>query len=116
MNLDTAIAAHAQWKIKFRKAIDGKEQLDNRTICRDDCCELGKWLHGEGKRRHGASGEFQTLMLRHKAFHTEAGKVADAINLKLYDRAIGMLENATPFSTASNRVGVAVLALRKIIS
>ncbi len=47
MDLDQAVAKHAEWKVKFRKAISAKEQLDTASIAKDNCCELGKWLHGE---------------------------------------------------------------------
>jgi hypothetical protein len=46
MNLDNAIATHARWKLKFRGAISAQETLDAATIGKDDCCEIGKWLHG----------------------------------------------------------------------
>lgn len=48
MNLDTAVQTHALWNTKLRNAISKREQMDLITLSRDDCCELGIWLHGEG--------------------------------------------------------------------
>ncbi len=44
MNLDDAIAKHAEWKVKFRSAMERHETMDHATICKDDACMLGKWL------------------------------------------------------------------------
>lgn len=48
MNLDESIQKHAEWKLKFRSAISRKEQMDAETIGKDNCCQLGVWLYGEG--------------------------------------------------------------------
>ena len=53
MNLDEAVKKHIEWRAKFRLAIVKKEQMDAATISKDNCCEVGKWLHGEGKSRWG---------------------------------------------------------------
>ena len=116
MNLDNAITAHAQWKMKFRGAIAAKQAMDASTIAKDNCCEVGKWLHGEGRTAWGSKPEFVTLIERHKVFHVEAGKVATAINSKHYDLATKMIDSSTPFAAASSAVGVAILGLKKAIS
>lgn len=114
MNLDNAILAHYEWKNKLKAAVAGKSQLDAATISRDDCCEFGKWLYGEGGGLFGKKPEFVTLLQRHKTFHAEAGKVASQINARKYDEALRMIESSTPFGTASVAVGVAVNALKRI--
>ena len=114
MNLDNAIAAHAQWKTKFRAAITKQETMDAVTIGADNCCELGKWLYGEGRGLYGTKPEFTNLIAMHTVFHGEAGKVAREINNKKFDQAGKMIEGATPFGTASTEVGMAVNKLKKI--
>ncbi len=49
MNLDSALQKHIDWKVKFRNAIAKQGEMDVATITKDNCCELGGWLHGEGK-------------------------------------------------------------------
>lgn len=113
MNLDTAIAAHAAWKTKFRSAIASKEAMDAATIGKDNCCELGKWLHGSGAGVYGSSPAFTALIQKHKDFHVEAGKVAVLINEKKYVEAEHAIGAGTPFAAMSGETGVAINRVKK---
>ncbi|TAN65099.1 MAG: chemotaxis protein [Methylobacter sp.] len=113
MNLDTAIHKHMDWKVKFRTAISKKEQMDATTIAKDDCCELGKWLHGEGKAKCGGLPSYVTVLSKHAAFHLEAGKVASAINASKYTEAETMLSGNSAFTSVSSDVGIALMRLKK---
>jgi methyl-accepting chemotaxis protein len=113
MDLDSAISKHAEWKMKFRNAISKQETLDALSISKDNCCDLGQWLHGEGRKQFGALPSHGTCVLKHAAFHAQAGKVAEAINSKRYAEAEGMLGGGTQYSAASSEVGVSVMRLRK---
>lgn len=111
MNLDAAAKAHGEWRNKLRGAIAKCEAVDAAAIAADNCCDLGRWLHGNGKLQYGASHAFGDLLAKHAAFHKEAGRVAQAINARDYDRASAMLEVGTPFATASATVIAAINAL-----
>jgi methyl-accepting chemotaxis protein len=113
VNLDNAIQAHANWRAKLRTAVTQRESLDADTVSRDDCCELGKWLHGAGGSQYGGKPSFVNLLESHRQFHQEAGKVARLINQGAYDEASKQLENNTGFSNASQKVGTAVIQLAK---
>ena len=113
MNLDSALQKHMEWKVTFRTAISKQEQMDASTIAKDNCCELGKWLHGEGKTECGDLTSFATTLTKHAAFHVEAGKIASAINAQKYTEAETMLGGSSPFSAVSNEVGVAIMRLKK---
>lgn len=113
MNLDTAIQAHAEWKLKLRSAIQKKEPVDAATISTDKACALGKWLHGEAKATYSGLASYAACVDKHASFHREAGKVATAINAAKYAEADAMLASGTPYGAASNAVGMAVLGLRK---
>ena len=115
MDLDEAIHKHAEWKVKFRSAINKKETLDAATIRQDNCCVLGIWLHGEGKARYGTKASFANLIARHADFHRNAGTVADSINAKKYDVAEAMLGGGKPYANASSAVASAITALKKEI-
>ncbi|HXG49160.1 MAG TPA: CZB domain-containing protein, partial [Methylomirabilota bacterium] len=84
MDLNQAIEKHAEWKLKFRAAISKQETMDAATIAQDNCCELGKWLHGEAKSRFGALKSYAECVSKHAEFHTEASKAAQAINARKY--------------------------------
>jgi methyl-accepting chemotaxis protein len=105
ISLDNAIKAHADWRTKLRSAAQRRERLDADTVSRDDCCELGKWLHGSGKSKFGGRPNFVELLDGHKTFHQEAGKVARAINQGLSaDKVEAMLASGSGFGNASNTV------------
>ncbi|MBK6387996.1 MAG: CZB domain-containing protein [Rhodoferax sp.] len=93
--MDNAIQAHANWRKKLRLAANKSEQIDADTAGRDDCCELGKWLHGAGSSIFGGRPTFVALVDRHRAFHTEAGNVARVINQGNGAQAEKMLGSGT---------------------
>ena len=115
MNLDEAIAKHAEWKVKFRAAMEHQEQVDHALIGDDHRCTLGQWLYAEGKAEHEAKPEFRFLVAKHKEFHAEAAKVAQLINTRQYAEAEKALNFATSYNTASNAVSAAILKLKKTL-
>ena len=60
-DFDKAIDAHRQWKVKLRAAIAERGHLDADTICKDDQCPLGKWIHGEGGKKWSHKPRFVEL-------------------------------------------------------
>ncbi len=115
MDFNTALAKHAEWKLKFRTAISKNDSMDAITIAKDNCCDLGKWLHGEAKIKFSKLGSYTDCLSTHASFHKEAGKVANTINAKKFKEAEAMLGAGTPYSAASNKVGSAILNLKKEI-
>jgi methyl-accepting chemotaxis protein len=113
MDLDSAIQKHGEWKAKFRAAIVKQETLDAATISKDNCCELGKWLHGEAKTKFSKLPSHGECISKHAAFHLEAGKVARLINSQKYQEAESSIGAGTSYSSASSAVGVAILKLKK---
>lgn len=113
MNLDNAVQTHAQWKTKLRSAIAQHAQLDLVTLSRDDCCELGEWLHGEGKASYGRLSSHADCVHRHVVFHSEVTKVAKAVNSRQFEMAQSMLNAGTTYAKASSALSVAFLQLRK---
>jgi len=113
MDLDSALNAHADWKVKLRAAINARAKLDAESIARDNCCALGQWLHGEARRSLGDSQTLANAVKRHAEFHCEAGAVARRINAGQYDRADAMLDAGTPYANASMAVGSAIVRLKR---
>ncbi len=104
MDFKSAIAAHSKWKATLRNAAMSGEQLDAAQIRRDDCCMLGKWLHGSGGQRWGHMPQFVALQKHHQHFHQEAGAIAEVINAKQQERALRMLAHGSPFMAATEQV------------
>lgn len=113
MNLDNAVETHAQWKTKLRTAIAKHEQLDLATLSRDDCCELGQWLHGAGKASYGRLSAHGDCIHKHVIFHREVAKIAKAVNAQQFELAESMLNAGTSYTQASSALSVSFLRLRK---
>ncbi len=113
MDLNAAIQKHAEWKSKFRNAISKKEQMDVASIQKDNCCDLGKWLHGEAKAQYSKLASHGECVTKHAAFHREAAKVAETINKGSYAAAEALMDAGTAYTKASSEVGVAIMHLKK---
>jgi hypothetical protein len=48
LDIPAAIAAHLAWKKRLEVFLgsDCRDVLDPLNVCRDDRCELGRWIHG----------------------------------------------------------------------
>ncbi len=103
-DFDSAIGAHRDWKVKLRKAIAHREQLDAGRICRDDACPLGQWIHGPGGQVHGRRKLFTELLAKHAEFHQTAGAVARTINAGRLDDAERLIGSGSDFARVSNEV------------
>ena len=108
--LNKAITAHSAWKGRLRTAIDGGAVPDPATVRVDNVCDLGKWIHGEGKA-HQSLPEFQALKEQHAQFHQAAGHVIGLV--KKGDKAGAENELMRgQFNTASGKVIAAIGALK----
>jgi methyl-accepting chemotaxis protein len=108
MDLNQAVAKHLEWKTTLRTAITRQANLDVKTVSADNCCELGKWLHGDAKKQFSNLNSYKNTLQKHAEFHTEAGRVATAINSKKYAEAETMLGAGTAYAKASTAVGIAI--------
>lgn len=111
IDIDTAIAAHENWKLRLQNYLQGNssEDLKADVVCQDDRCDLGKWLHGPGKMRLGAYPAFSVLVARHKYFHVQASNVVALTQAGNRKMAAHTLESA--YRHASNQV---VLLLKEL--
>jgi methyl-accepting chemotaxis protein len=88
----------------LRQAIADKSHLDADTICRDDKCPLGQWLHGDGERQWGSKPRFVELLDKHAQFHKVAGGVARQINQGQYAQAEKLIGAGSEFAQVSTEV------------
>jgi len=54
------------------------EPIDIQKLELDNVCELGKWLHGEG-RKYARDGVFPELVQAHAEFHRIAARLASMV-------------------------------------
>jgi len=113
MNLEEALAKEGEMRPKLLAAIDGRHQLDPKSVAKVDACMLGNWLHGEGERRFPFVKSFTPCVEAHDAFHAELEKVVRQINLGEYDQAKAMLGSGTACTRAFVNMVTAVRQLKK---
>lgn len=101
-------AAHLKWKTRLRNSIRTGEQFDVATVRRDDCCALGQWLHGAGKRGWGHRPAFTHLLGCHAQFHQVAAQVAEVANQGNQAKVQHLLEAGSAFSSATQSTVVAL--------
>lgn len=111
IDIDTAIAAHENWKLRLQNYLDKKstEDLRPEIICMDDRCDLGKWLNGPGGQRLGRYPAFSVLIARHKTFHVHASSVVALAQSGEQQKATQLME--TGYHHTSKQV---VLLLREL--
>ncbi len=106
-----AVAAHVAWKTRLRNAALRGTVMDAEQISCDDCCPLGRWLHGDGRGRWGHRPAFSELVDRHAEFHREAGAVARLVNAQQSAEALAKLGPGTAFSRSTQAT---LLAIRRV--
>lgn len=114
-DFNQAIDAHRQWKVKLRTAISKQETLDVNTICRDDCCPLGMWLHGKGGKHWNGQPIFRQLIDKHAQFHKAAGAVAEKINRHLFDDAEKLIGSGSHFANVSSDVSTLLSSAKRAL-
>jgi hypothetical protein len=77
LNFYSAIQSHQKWKSRLTSYVRGEsdEKLDAATICLDDRCPLGRWLHHDASVPHAQFGIFQRLIEEHAEFYRRAAEV-----------------------------------------
>lgn len=111
--LNAAITSHARWKGQLREAIDRGQLPDPISVRADDRCDLGKWIHGEGKA-YQTTSEYQNLKLLHAQFHETAASVVEIIINGNKANAKIELESGT-LTAASMKVINAISKVQKLV-
>jgi methyl-accepting chemotaxis protein len=83
------------------------------TIRKDNYCELGKWLHGEGKAQYGGLPSYKACLKKHAEFHIEAERVANTINAKRYINASKMIDRDSAFNAVASEICCQAIRLKK---
>jgi hypothetical protein len=112
MNFDDAIAAHIKWKVRLTQFIDGTstEKLQSATICKDNLCDLGKWIYGDGAKFKSLAN-YQDLVKKHANFHICAADVVKKVESGDKPGAKSSLGGA--FAAASKETVTAIMELKK---
>lgn len=116
MDFNAAIKAHSAWKLKLSSYIRNPDKsLDHDHVCKDNQCDLGKWIYGEGGA-YNSFAEFTKLKSEHARFHKAAGDVVRKAN-----NGINMTEEIalganSEFAHASSAVVTAIMDLQSKVA
>ena len=101
IDIDTAIAAHENWKQRLLDYVNGQsdEVLHPEAVCMDDCCDLGKWLYGAGSKRLGQYPAFSVLIARHKYFHVQASSVVALVQAQHQEDAMKIMDGTYAYAS-----------------
>lgn len=93
LDFSSAIQAHEDWKRRLLAVINdqAEESPDPAKVACDNCCVLGKWIHGPGKLAHGSSPMLFALRTHHAHFHKAAALVLEKAQKGERDAATEML-------------------------
>lgn len=107
---------HIQIRETLAAAIGEREAPDPHALRSDRLCGTGCWLHGEGARRWAGNHAFMGLLETHRAFHQQAGAVADLISRGEFVEAQRALRHGTPFAHALADLAAALRRMKSAAS
>ncbi len=116
INLMDAITAHIRWKIRLQNYFNGmsSETLDPVTLCRDDLCVLGRWLHGPGMRHFHECEAFHRLRSDHAEFHFISATVVKKVQENDHAGATRLMDKE--YAHTSHRIVHALNELSRQVS
>jgi hypothetical protein len=113
MKFEDAVKAHVDWKSKLKAYLSAPNKSLNPTeVEKDNTCELGKWLRGEGAK-YSSKKVYKDLLAEHAKFHKAAADVvrrADSGQKVLAETTLGA---KSEFSTLSEKVVGLIMACGK---
>ncbi len=117
MDFREAIEAHTRWKLHLHRllASPSENDLDSKTAARDDQCDLGRWIHGEGQR-FADLAEFGELVTQHAAFHGCAAEVIQKIAAGDKRGGEAFLAPGGSYNDASDATVLAIVRLQRRIA
>lgn len=109
--LRQAIAAHGQWKQKFRDFMAGTLDLDPSVVQQNNQCQFGKWLESQG---HIALGrmDYDEIDRLHTEFHKVAAEVIRTKKAGQTQVAEQALATGGTFATASANLTRRIMAVK----
>ena len=106
-----AIAAHASWKAKFKRLLEGTLDLDAATTRKCDVCDFGRWL-AQSTTKTELGGAYAAIDAAHRQFHVVAAQVVDAHHAGNTAVIQSLLGLNGPFTRASSSLTGLIVAAR----
>jgi len=101
MNFQQAVTAHTGWKMKVARYLSCPDgSLQAVVVRQGHRCELGKWLHGEGKTFEHLP-EYQKLVEDHARLHESASELIRRTNTGETLRSETAMGDRSPYGLAA---------------
>lgn len=110
-----AINSHIQLKKQLQEYINGKsdEGFDAAHLCRDDQCDLGKWVHSQAREHFSENEKYQNLCSKHARFHSITSDVIRMVHEN--DRPAAMQLLHDEHKRASRELFMALSELNRLV-
>jgi methyl-accepting chemotaxis protein len=114
-SIDDAMASHVIWKRRLKRLIneENNEPLESAVVRRDDLCDLGKWIYGEGAEYKGIKA-YEDLVKKHADFHIWVADVVE--KFENGDKTGAQAAAAGAFDSKSREIVSAIAELKKIVT
>jgi chemoreceptor zinc-binding protein len=115
MQIDKAIAAHGNWKLRLRSAIDTKSiDVPVEKIRTDNQCPFGEWLYGAALTANDKSSpHYRAVRELHAAFHQSAATVVELVMSGKQADAERMVGRGGDFLELSMKLTLALMEWKK---
>ena len=114
VDFNKAVIAHGKWKDRLQDFANGTGgSLDPDVVGRDDRCEFGTWLHGDGATAKNMPS-YAAVGSSHATFHRHAAEIVRRIKAGNIEEVKGMLADPTSaYARASRDVILTMSRLKR---
>ena len=103
--IDSAVIAHSEWKVRLRQAVETVESEHSPAdVSVDNKCAFGKWLHEEMDTADRTSSHYREVVQLHADFHKEAGSILKQALQGDSEQAQERLGLMSEFSSVSSKL------------
>jgi methyl-accepting chemotaxis protein len=114
VDFNKAVIAHGKWKDRLQDFANGTGgSLDPDVVGRDDRCEFGTWLHGDGATTKNMPS-YAAVVSSHATFHRHAAEIVRRIKAGSIEEVKGMLADPnSAYARASREVILTMSRLKR---
>ncbi len=115
VNWDQIVLAHSKWKRELQRAIETNQKLDAGNVGKDNLCDLGKWIYGEGAG-FASMPAYSDLKQKHANFHRLVADIIRQLQTLSRDKALELIDPVkSEFGRASSECILAINALKALV-
>ena len=114
VNWDQIVLAHSKWKRELQRVIETNQKLDAGNIAKDNLCDLGKWIYGEGAG-FASLPAYNDLKQKHTKFHLLVADIIRQTQTLPPDKALELIDPVkSEFGRVSSECILAINALKAL--